>query len=141
MLFRKKKDKEEKKPEPILIDFRISGLGLLQLLTVSTLFVMLIAWISFILTSLLYFLSFSSVLLILVYGHEAMQKRGYHFSIKIFLAIAGAMFFLALSLSPSNLVFLVSAYGCGIFSPLLSYYVLRGEIEKHEELKGVLSDE
>ena len=139
MLFRKKKEKkkEENKPEPIIIDFRMSGLGLLHLIVIATLFVMAIAWVSFILTSLLYFLSFSSVLLILVYGHEAMQKKGHHFSIKIFLAIGGSMFFLALSLSPNNLVFLLSAYGCGVFSPLMSYFFLRKEVEKSKELREV----
>ena len=141
MLFGKKKEKDEKKAEPIMIEFRISGIGLLQLIAIATLFVMLIAWISFILTSLLFFLSFSSVLIILVYGHEAMQKKGYHLGKKTFLAIAGAMFFLAMSLSPSNLVFVISAYGCGFFSPLLSYYFLRREIDEHVELQEVFDYE
>ena len=136
LIFNRKKDKEEKKKnEPMPIEYRISGFELMRLLVITTILVMIIAWLSFLLISLLYFLSFASVLLLLLYGYELMQKRGYRYGKKMFIPIAGAMFFLALSLSPNNLVFLISAYGSGIFSPLLGYKFLCEEIEKSNEMK------
>ena len=139
MLFGKKKKNDEsvKKGEPVPIDFRISGYELMRLLLVATLFVMIIAWISVLLTSLLYFLSFASVVLLLINGYDLVQKKDYRYGKMMFVPIGGAMFFLALSLTSNPVLFVVFSYAGAIFSPILGYVVLRKEIEKSIEVREV----
>ncbi len=127
---RRKKEKEKKETSTIGIDYRISPYNLFQILVLFALMIMCVAWSSIILLSFLYFLSFASVMILLIYGREA-SKKGAEYGKWFYGVLAVALLFFALSLNPSDLAYFIGAYGSSAISPLLAYIFLRKEMKNH----------
>ncbi len=131
MIFRRKKDKEKKSVS--LVDYRISGYELFRAVFVATIVVLFVAWTSILLLSLLYFFSFISLITLLIYGMEA-SKNKVKFGRWIIVVLLITLFFLAFSLNPNNLEYLIGAYGSSLTSPILAYRFFMRELKEKREL-------
>jgi len=128
MIFRKKEKKEKR--AITVVDYRMSGFELFRVMFISTIVVSFVAWTSMLLLSLLYFFSFISIITLLIYG---MGAKGARFGRWFIIVLAIALFFFAFSLNPSNLAYLIGAYGSALTSPVAAYrYFLRDLKEKRE---------
>lgn len=133
MIFRKKKEKKEKRPVSV-VDYRISGYEMFRMLFISTVIVLFVGWTSLLLLSLLYALSFLSLLVLLVYGMEADRKAKVKFG-RWFIPVLGfSLLFFALSLNHSPLPYLIGAYGSSVMCPVLAYHFLLRDFKEKKEL-------
>ena len=133
MIFRKKKEKKEKRPVSV-VDYRISGYEMFRMLFISTIIVLFVGWTSLLLLSLLYALSFLSLLVLLVYGMEADRKAKVKFGRWFLVILAFALFFFAISLNGSNLAYLIGAYGSSLTCPIFAYHFFLRDLEEKKEL-------
>ncbi len=131
MIFRKKEEKEKRAVAGI--DYRMNGYELFRILFISTLVVLFVAWTSIILLSLLYFLSFASIITLLVYGMGA-SKKNIKFGRWFLGVLVVSLLFFALSLNPSNFAYFIGAYGCSITSPLIAYPFFIRDLKEKKEL-------
>ncbi len=136
MLFGKK----EKKAKKVEIDYRMSGYELMRMLFIITVVVLVIGWSSILLLSLLYFLSFASLMVLLVYGREA-DKKGVRYGKWFFVVLAVALFFFAFSLNSNNWAYLVGAYGSSLSSPVFAYFMFLRDLKAKREIAEVFGYE
>lgn len=121
-MFSKKKDKK-REYKTIGVDYRMSGWDLFRILFMISLIVTPFGWSSILLLSMLYFISFSSLVVLLIYAHEC-KEQAEILSKWLYLILAGSLFFFALSMNKSNFLYMVGAYGSAGFSPIISYFIL-----------------
>ena len=123
ILRRKKKDKDEEKEKKmhVGIDWRMSPEEYFKLMFYGTLLLYLVAWSSFIVSSLLYLMAIGGlVIFIFHFAGKEKYKNG-----KIFSPFLAGLFFLIFSFSPKYGGYVLGAYLSSFFINILGYLLLR----------------
>ena len=134
ILRRKKKDKNEEEKEKKMhvgIDWRMSPEEYLKLMFYGTLLLYIVAWSSFIISSLLYLMAIGGLIVFIFYfaGKEK-YKNG-----EIFSPFLAGLFFLIFSFSPKYGGYVMGAYLSSFFINILGYLILRAKLKGEKESK------
>ena len=118
---KKEKDEEKEKKMHVGIDWRMSPEEYLKLMFYGTLLLYLVAWSSFIISSLLYLMAIGGLIVFIFYfaGKEK-YKTG-----KLFSPFLVGLFFLIFSFSPKYGGYVLGAYLSSFFINILGYLLLR----------------
>ena len=134
ILRRKKKDKNEEEKEKKMhvgIDWRMSPEEYFKLMFYGTLLLYVVAWSSFIISSLLYLMAIGGLIVFIFYFAG---KREYK-SGKIFSPFLVGLFFLIFSFSPKYGGYVLGAYLSSFFINIVGYLLLRAKLKGEKENK------